>query len=413
MNIWESVRIALRALRSNKMRTGLTMLGIVIGVMAVIAMVAVGQGAGAKIREQFAGMGTNLLVLRTGNPQRRFGGGPAPSGPAQVTSLVPADADAIEKLSETVAMVAQVSRGSADIKLGAKVYSTSLVGVTPEYETVAKWPIAEGRFISDSDQAGRTRVCVIGRSVIENLTGDRNNELIGEKLLINRTNFEIVGILKEKGAGGFGQDQDDIVIIPCSTAMRRVLNHTWLNEIDITCRTEKDMDLATEQIVSLMRARHKLRPPFPDNDDFNVRSQAELVQASATATQTMTALLGSIALVSLLVGGIGIMNIMLVSVTERTREIGIRKAVGATSRHILLQFLVEALIITTLGGLIGMGLGVGVATVLGRLLQWNILFQPAYFVLSVGVSAAIGIFFGIYPARKAAGLNPIEALRYE
>jgi putative ABC transport system permease protein len=412
MSIWESVRIALRALQSNKMRTGLTMLGIIIGVMAVIAMVAVGQGAGKKIREQFASMGTNLLVVRAGNPQIRFGGPPV-QAPAQVTSLVPEDAEAIARLADTVAMVAQVRRGSADVKLGAKVYTTSVVGATPEYETVAKWPVQEGRFISQEDEAGRRRVCVIGRTVIETLTGDRTNNLVGSKILINRTNFEVIGILKEKGTGGFGQDQDDIVIIPCSTAMRRVYSRDHLSEIDVMCHTEKDMPLAIEQITRLMRERHKLRPPFPDNDDFNVRSQAELVQASATASKTMTALLGSIALVSLLVGGIGIMNIMLVSVTERTREIGIRKAVGATRRHILLQFLVEALIITTIGGLIGMGLGVGVATVLGRLLQWDILFQPVLFVLAVGVSAAIGIFFGIYPARKAAGLNPIDALRYE
>jgi putative ABC transport system permease protein len=396
------------------MRTGLTMLGIVIGVGAVIAMVAIGQGAASKIREQFASMGTNLLVLRTGNPRQRFGAGGPVGGPAQVTSLVPADADAIlEKAKDTVAMVAQVSRGSATVKMGDKSYSTSIVGVTPEYETVAKWPVAEGRFIKSDDQEGRTRVAVVGRSAIENLTGDRSNSPIGQNVAINRSNFEIVGILKEKGSGAFGQDQDDIIIIPCSTAMRRVLNHNHLNEIDITCRTENDMPLAIEQIVSLMRERHKLLPPFPDNDDFNVRSQAEILQASAQSSQTMTSLLGGIALVSLLVGGIGIMNIMLVSVTERTREIGIRKAVGATSHNILLQFLVEALIITTLGGLLGIGLGVGMASMLGKALGWSVAFQASSVILAVVVSAGIGIFFGIYPARRAASLNPVDALRYE
>jgi putative ABC transport system permease protein len=410
VNLWESVRIALRALRGNKMRTALTMLGIVIGVGAVIAMVAIGQGAAGKIREQFASMGTNLLVLRTGNPRQRFGGG----GSQTVTSLIPADSDAIlAKASDTVAMVAQVSRGSGTLKMGDKSYSTSIIGVTPEYETVAKWPVEEGRFIKPEDQEGRTRVALVGRTVIENLTGDRGNSPLGQTVAINRTSFDIVGILKEKGSGGFGQDQDDIVIIPCSTAMRRVLTRRFLSEIDITCRTEDDMPLATEQIVSLMRERHKLLPPFPDNDDFNVRSQAEILQASAQSSQTMTSLLGGIALVSLLVGGIGIMNIMLVSVTERTREIGLRKAVGATSHNILLQFLVEALIITTLGGLLGIGLGVGMASMLGKALGWSVAFQASSAILAVVVSAGIGIFFGIYPARRAASLNPIDALRYE
>ena len=414
MDVWESVRIALRALRGNRMRTALTMLGFVIGVGAVIAMIAIGQGAAKKISEQFASMGTNLLTVRTGNPQMRFGPGGPVGSTAQVTSLVPADADAIaDKCKDTVSMVAQVSRGSGTVKMGAKTYSTAVIGATPEYETVAKWPADLGRFISADDQEGRTRVAVIGRTVVENLTGSRDSNPIGQNIAVNRTNFEIVGILKEKGSGAFGQDQDDLVIIPCSTAMRRVFNRTHLSEIDVSCRTENDMALATEQIVSLMRDRHKLLPPFPDIDDFNVRSQAEILQASAASSGTMTSLLGGIALVSLLVGGIGIMNIMLVSVTERTREIGIRKAVGATSHDIMVQFLVEALIITTLGGLVGIGLGVSIAAALGKVLGWDVAFQPAAIVVAVVVSGGIGIFFGLYPARKAAHLNPIDALRYE
>lgn len=414
MTIWESIRIALRALRANKMRTALTMLGIVIGVGAVIAMIAIGQGAAAKIREQFASMGTNLLTVRSGNPRMRFGPGGPVGGTAQVTSLKPADAQAIlDKCKDSVSMVAQVSRGNGTLKMGAKNYSTNIVGVTPEYATVAKFSVEQGRFIGTDDQEGRTRVAVIGRSVIENLTDSRYGNPIGQTIAINRTNFEIVGILTEKGSGAFGQDQDDIVFIPCSTAMRRVFSRDYLNEIDVSCKTEQDMPLATEEIVALMRERHKLLPPFPDNDDFNVRSQAEILEASAQSSGTMTSLLGGIALVSLLVGGIGIMNIMLVSVTERTREIGIRKAVGATNHQIMMQFLVEALIITTMGGLLGIGLGVGMASMLAKALGWDVMYQPAAIVIAVVVSAGIGIFFGLFPASKAARLNPIDALRYE
>lgn len=412
VSIWESVRIALRALRGNKMRTMLTMLGIVIGVGAVITMIAVGQGAAVRIRAQFASMGTNLLTLRAGNP-RQHHGGPVPAN-AQTTSLIPADAKAIQdKCKDTVSMLAEVSRGNGTIKMGAQNYSTNIIGVTPDYETVAKWFLDQGRFIKDEDQEGRTRVAVVGRTVVENMTGNRYGNPIGQNIAINRTNFEIVGILKEKGTSTWGQDQDDIVIIPCSTAMRRVFSRDFLSEIDITCNTEQDMPLATEEITSLMRERHKLLPPFPDNDDFNVRSQAEILQASAESSGTMTSLLGGIALVSLLVGGIGIMNIMLVSVTERTHEIGIRKAVGATSHAIMQQFLVEALIITTLGGLLGIGLGIGMGSMLGEALGWDVIFQPASIIISVVVSAGIGIFFGLYPASKAARLNPIDALRYE
>ena len=414
MDLWQSVTIALRALRANKMRTALTMLGIVIGVGAVIAMISIGQGAAQKIRQQFDSMGTNLLTVRSGNPKMRFGpGGPA-GGTAQVTSLVPVDADAIlQKCKDTVSMVAQVTRGSATLKMGDKTYSSSVTGATPEYEIVAKWPVEQGRFVKAADEEGRSRVAVMGRTTIENLTGNRQANPIGQNVAINRTNFEIIGILKEKGSGAFGQDQDDTVIIPCSTAMRRVFSRDHLNEIDVTCRTEGDMPLATEQIVALMRERHKLRPPFPDNDDFNVRSQSEILAASAASSGTMTSLLGGIALVSLLVGGIGIMNIMLVSVTERTREIGIRKAVGATSHDIMTQFLVEALIITTMGGLIGIAVGVGMASMLGKALGWEVTFQPLSIIISVVVSAGIGIFFGLYPASKAAHLHPIDALRYE
>ncbi|HEY3398521.1 MAG TPA: ABC transporter permease [Armatimonadota bacterium] len=411
MNLSESVRIALRALRLNKMRTGLTMLGIIIGVAAVIAMVGIGQGAAKQIKDQFASMGTNMLMVSRGGSHSRPGPGSTSAPPV---SLVPADAEAIaSRFPDTIAAVAQVCRGNGDTKLGDKVWSTNVIGATPEYETVAKWPVSEGNFVSATDQEGRSRVAVVGRTLIENLTGDRSTNLIGQTIQINRTQFTVIGILQEKGSGAFGQDQDDIVIIPCSTAMRRVFNRTYLNEIDVMCVTEGDMDLATEQITNLMRERHKLRPPFPDNDDFTVRNQAQILAASAQSSSTMTALLGGIALVSLLVGGIGIMNIMLVSVTERTREIGIRKAVGATGHHIMIQFLIEAVVISILGGIIGVALGLTLARLGAVLLNLAPLVSTSTVLLAVAVSAAIGIFFGIYPARKAAHLNPIDALRFE
>jgi putative ABC transport system permease protein len=412
VNIWECVKTALRALRSNKMRTALTMLGIIIGVAAVIAMVAIGQGAANQIRDQFASMGTNLLTINRGN-QNRFMGGPAATT-TTVQPLTAADSDAIvEACPDTISEAAQVCRGPVTAKMGDKSWSTQAQGVSPEYETVAKRPVDEGRFISDQDNTGRARVAVIGRSTLYYLTGDRDSPAIGQEILLAHVRFTIVGILTDKGSGAFGQDQDDIVIIPVSTAMRRVFNRTSLSEIDVSCRTEQDMDLATEQITTLLRQRHKLHPPFPDNDDFNVRSQEQILLASQQSSSTMTSLLGGIALVSLLVGGIGIMNIMLVSVTERTREIGIRKAVGATRHDVLLQFLIEAVVISLIGGLMGIALGVGIGRLASGLLHTGAVIQPSVVLIAVMVSGGVGIFFGIYPARQAAKLNPIDALRFE
>jgi putative ABC transport system permease protein len=412
VSIWESIRIALRALRSNKMRTGLTMLGIIIGVGAVIAMVALGQGAAGQIKKQFESMGTNLLTVRSGTGRFRPGG-PGP-GSGQSDSLTVADAEAIaRKFPDTILAVAQVARGNGDVKLGSKSWSTSLFGVTADYATVAKLTVEDGRFISEQDERSRARVVVLGRSVIEQLKGDRKADMIGDTILVKRTRFRVVGILKERGSGGFGQDQDDLVIMPCQTAMRRVLNTTHLSEIDVSCRTEKDMDLATEQITSLLRQRHKVQPPYETNDDFNVRSPSQIQEALSATSKTMTTLLGGVALVSLLVGGIGIMNIMLVSVTERTREIGIRKAVGATNTDIMAQFLIEALVISVLGGAIGIILGGTTVALISHMTGWTSAIQVPVVVLSVLVSAGVGIFFGIFPAYRAAHLNPIEALRFE
>jgi len=406
----ESLRVALRSLAGNKLRTALTALGVIIGVGAVIAMLAIGEGAAQRITQSISSMGTNLITVFPGNPRIR-GGGP---GGQMITTLVPEDADAIRRnLHNTVSRVAPSSRGSATVKMGNQNTQTSVVGTVPAYQMVNNADTSMGRFITDNDVRGRLKVAVVGPTVVENLLGSVNADPLGRDIEINRIRFRIIGVLKAKGSGGFGQDQDDMIVIPLSTALRRVFNRTYLSNISVECSSRAKMDLATEQITALLRRRHHLRPPFPDNDDVGVRSQSALLEMSQSVTGTMTALLGGVAVVSLIVGGIGIMNIMIVSVTERTREIGIRKAVGATGRDIMAQFLTESLVVSVLGGLVGILVGIGGSYLVGRILGWPTVVRPQAVVLSFVVAAAIGIFFGIYPARKAAQLHPIDALRWE
>jgi putative ABC transport system permease protein len=411
MNLWQSVRLAWRELGRNKMRTGLTMLGVIIGVSAVITMVALGAGAGAKVTASIASLGTNLLTVMPGNPKIRFGG---PFAGGQVTTLTDDDAKAIARhFPQSVLAVAPQARGGVTVKLGDKTWQTQLLGTSPAYRTVNNSPVERGRFISENDVGGRLKVAVLGPTVVSQLLGSDSADPVGLSVQINRVPFLVIGVLKTKGAGGFGQDQDDTVIVPVSTALRRVFNRTHLSSIGVEATSRGSMDLATEQISRLLRERHHILPPYDDNDDFAVRSQTSLMEALQTATGTMTNLLAGIAVVSLIVGGIGIMNIMLVSVSERTREIGLRKAVGATNRDIRLQFLIESCVIAGVGGLVGVGLGALAANLLGRAFQTDALITPQSVIASVGVAAATGLFFGIYPAQKAAQLSPIEALRYE
>jgi len=414
MGVWISLSIAMRALGRNKMRTALTMLGVIIGVSAVITMVALGEGAKQKVSASITSLGTNLVTIIPGNPQLRFGGPGGGGGGTQVTTLTEDDAKAIVKhFPTTVVAVSPVSRGAVTVKLGDKSYDTSVTGTTPDYRTVNNSPVQLGRFISQADVDGRLKVAVLGTTVIEQLTGSPKTDLVGMTVQINRDSYRVVGILQTKGAGAFGQDQDDIVIVPVTTALRRIFNRDYLSSINIEAASRQTIDLAIEQISRLLRQRHHLLPPFPDNDDFNVRSQTGLLETFQTATATMTNLLAGIAVVSLIVGGIGIMNIMLVSVTERTREIGLRKAVGATNRDIMLQFLIESCVIAGVGGLIGVGLGALGSHFLGNILNTSAVMKPQSIIEAVGVATAIGLFFGIYPAQKAAQLNPIEALRFE
>jgi putative ABC transport system permease protein len=412
MTPWESFRVAVRALGRNKLRTALTMLGVVIGVAAVITMVALGTGAQERVTESISSLGTNQVTVMPGSGRLR--GGPPGMGGTPVTTLTEADAKAIAKrFPQTIAAVAPTARGSVTVKLGNTTYETNLIGVTPEYHSVNNSPVALGRFIGPSDVDGRLKVTVLGPEVVEQLFGSASADPVGATVQLNRSAYRVVGVLKTKGSGGFGPDQDDVALVPLSTALRRVLNQTYIGSISVEAREGDTTNLVAEQMSRLLRQRHHLLPPFPDNDDFMIRSQSGLLEAFTTATKSMTGLLAGIAVVSLIVGGIGIMNIMLVSVTERTREIGLRKAVGATSRDVLLQFLIESCVIAVAGGLAGVGMGVIGSRVMARMLDAQAHMTAQSVLLSVMVSSGIGLFFGVYPAQKAAQLNPIEALRHE
>jgi len=412
VSLWLSLRIAVRALTRNKMRTGLTMLGMIIGIGAVITMVALGEGAKQRVTASISALGTNLVTVMPGSSRVRFAGPFA--GTTVQGQLTEDDAQAIARhFPQTIVGVAPTARGGVTTKLGDKSYDTQLIGTTPDYRTVNNAPVERGRFITRADTDGRLKVAVLGPTVVEQLMGSPTADPVGMTVQLNRLAFKVVGVLKTKGSGSFGQDQDDVAIVPLTTAMRRVFNRTNLSTINVEAASKDTMDLITEQISRLLRQRHHLLPPFPDNDDFSIRSQTGLLEAFQTAIGAMTSLMAGIAVVSLVVGGIGIMNIMLVSVTERTREIGLRKAVGATSRDVLLQFLIESCVIAGVGGMFGVAAGALGARVMGRFLNIDPIVTPQSVLMSVLVASAVGLFFGIYPARKAALLDPIEALRYE
>jgi putative ABC transport system permease protein len=399
------VKAAFRSIARNKVRSFLTTLGIIIGVGAVIAMVAVGQGATAMVQQQIASMGTNLIIAMPGSSGR----GGVRWGAGSITTLVPEDATAIKEDCPAVAEVAGSVRGGAQCVYGDQNWNTSFLGTTPSYLTVRAWSLESGNMFTEMDVRVANKVCVIGKTVVANLF--LGSDPVGQTIRIKKMPFKVLGVLAQRGQNAFGQDQDDVILVPVTTAQKKMLGITYLNMIFISARSADLINMAQDQITSLLRQRHKINPR--DDSDFMLRSQTDLAQTASATSQIMTLLLAAVASVSLVVGGIGIMNIMLVSVTERTREIGIRRAIGARRRDILLQFLVESVILSVLGGLIGVLAGIASTLMISYMANWPTLVSPLSVLGAFSFSGAVGVFFGFYPARKASLLNPIDALRYE
>jgi putative ABC transport system permease protein len=410
MNPLQSARVALRALRVNKLRSALTMLGIIIGVGAVIAMVGVGAGAQARVAEQIQSLGSNLIIVLSGSTTQ----GGIRLGQGSQLTITEDDAAAIAREIPAVQGAAPSMRGNAQVVYGNLNWGTGIQGVTADYAEVREWPVATGRFISGEDVDGATKVVLLGQTTAQNLFGD--SDPLGQIVRIKKVPFTVVGLLDRKGQNSWGQDQDDVALIPLSTAKKKVLGVSQANarsvgSISVKIRTGENMADAEEQMRGLLRQRHRLQP-YQD-DDFTIRNLSEILQTQEESSKVMTYLLAAIASVSLLVGGIGIMNIMLVSVTERTREIGLRMAVGARGRDILMQFLVEAVTLSLIGGIIGIVLGLVGSQAISQFAEWRTQVPAGSVAMAFGFSAAVGVFFGFYPARKAARLDPIEALRYE
>jgi putative ABC transport system permease protein len=410
MNGLQLLRVALRALAINKLRSALTMLGIVIGVGAVIVMIAVGAGAQARVEEQIRALGSNLLLVMPGATTA----GGVRMGFGSSSTLSEDDVLAINREIPD-ALAAPALRGSAQVIWGNSNWSTQILGVTPDYLEVRQWPLASGRGFEPTEMAGAGKVCLIGATVAKQVFGSADP--VDQMIRIKRVPFTIVGVLETKGQSLMGSDQDDVILMPITTARSRVLGSAnaakqrsvgtiWVKVADaVEARTVE------EQVRALLRQRHRLQPGA--DDDFSLRNLAEVMAAQEASSRVLALLLAAVASVSLLVGGIGIMNIMLVSVTERTREIGLRMAVGARTRDILGQFLVEAVTLSLIGGLIGVALGMGAAMAIAGFAGWRVLLSPAAVGLAVAFAFVIGVFFGFYPARKAARLNPVEALRFE
>jgi putative ABC transport system permease protein len=404
-----TLRAAWRALRRNLMRSVLTMLGVVIGVAAVIAMVSVGQGADASVQAQIASLGTNVVMVIPGATTAAG----VRSGWGGASTLTVADAKAIEKECPSVDGVTWFKRDIAQVTYGHENWSTAIQGSPPSYTRVRDWPVGRGRFFTQSEEDSGAKVAVLGQTIVDKLFVP-GEEPIRASLRIRGVPFRVVGVLGAKGQTSWGQDQDDVIIVPFTTAERRLLGTAFLGTVNMimaSAASPAEAIASEEEIARLLRDQH--HTPAGQEDDFTVRSMRELFAASLMASQVMTRLLAAIASISLIVGGIGIMNILLVSVTERTREIGIRLAVGAKGRHILLQFLVEAMVLSTAGGLLGTLLGAGAAVLIGRLAEWPILVSPPAIALALLFSGVVGLIFGVYPARRAARLDPIVALRHE
>ncbi len=405
MDLSAVVRVALRALARNKMRTALTMLGIIIGVGAVICTVAIGEGASNQVQEQLRNLGDNIVFVAAGSVNQHG----VHLGSTATKTLKLADAKAVQ---QQIPMVGRVTPGvgyQAQVVYGNQNWNTRLRGVTPEYLEIRRWAVTRGSPFSQREVDAAANVCLIGLTVVENLFGDEDP--LGKTIRVQNLPFKVIGVLASKGQSPFGNDDDDTLIIPFTTVQKKIAGIDWLNFIMCSATSPEAIHSAQQQIGSLLRERHHLRPD--EDDDFIIRSPTDLAAVQAQSGRIMTLLLASIASVSLLVGGIGIMNIMLVSVTERTREIGVRMAVGATERDVQMQFLSEALVLSLLGGTVGVLAGIVGSTAVSSMLQWPTRIPPESIVIAVLFSAGVGVFFGYYPASKAAHLDPIEALRYE
>lgn len=400
----ESVVMAVSSILSNKLRSFLTMLGIIVGVGAVITMIAIGQGASAQITTRISQMGANLLQIRPGSFQQ----GGIRSAAGSRTSLTYEDALAIASQTQYVNKVDADFSRNGQVVYGSQNTNTQINGVTPNFPEIRNFPVETGSFITDDDNRFMRRVAVLGKTVVTNLFGDANP--IGEYIKINRNIFQVIGVMSQKGSGGF-RDENDVIFVPLVTAQKRLFGVDYVSTINVEAKSQAVMDKASDEITSLLRARHKIRNP--EDDDFNIMSQSDILSTVKETSKTFTILLAGIAIVSLLVGGIGIMNIMFVSVTERTREIGIRKAIGAQKWDILGQFLIESVIVALSGGLIGIVFGLLASKLTSQFAHWSTVITPGSVLLSFFFAFAVGLFFGFYPARKAALLNPIDALRYE
>ena len=399
------LKIAMQALLRHKVRSLLTMLGIIIGVGSVIAMVSLGQGAQKQVQDQIASMGTNMLIVSAGS-QRMSGG--VRGGGGTASALTVEDAEAIETLS-SVSQVSPSVTASVTLVQGNQNWTTRAEGVGPAWLSIRNRAVASGEFFSPSEIRSAARVTVIGQTVADQLFGGADP--VGQTIRVRNLPFRVVGVLERKGQSQWGQDQDDTLVVPYTTAMKKLLSTNYVPTIYVSAPSTEATFRAETEIAELLRQRHNIRTG--QEDDFGVRNLTDIAEAAEQTTRVMTMLLGSIAGVSLLVGGIGIMNIMLVSVTERTREIGIRMAVGARSKHVEHQFLIESVVLGLAGGVVGIALGVGISYALSHVFNWPALISPVAVIVSAAFSMAIGVFFGYYPARKASSLDPIEALRFE
>lgn len=407
MNYSNLFKIAMRAIAANKLRSFLTMLGIIIGVASVIAMMAIGQGSKKSIQANIAEMGSNMIMIRPGQDK---GPGGAQQDASDMQTLKLKDYEALKEQAKYLSAISPSVNSSGQFINGNNNTPSTIYGISPDYMQIRQQKVKDGEMFTDEEVRSSAKVCVIGKTVADNLFTN-GEDPVGKVIRFNKIPFRVVGILESKGYNSFGMDQDDVVLAPYTTVMKRILSVTYLQGINASAVTEDMTDLAIEDITSILRENHKLKAT--DDDNFTIRSQQEMAEMMNSTSDTMTVLLLVVACISLVVGGIGIMNIMYVSVTERTKEIGLRMSVGARGIDILNQFLIESVLLSVTGGLIGVIVGIGAAVGINVFAHWPIQIQPWSVLLSFAVCSATGIFFGWYPAKKAASLDPIEAIRYE